>query len=116
MTRRNLTVGRRNARRPLLESLEDRQLLTASLQPISNLVVPAQQGYTQPLEAAGFTTGPQTFTVTSSNPDVAASIAQGPFWTIPVQYTDPGHPTHNFTGLFPAMCRMEIARDASVLG
>jgi ribulose-5-phosphate 4-epimerase/fuculose-1-phosphate aldolase len=24
--------------------------------------------------------------------------------------------THNFTGLFPAMCRMEIARDASVLG
>jgi hypothetical protein len=46
MTCRNLTVGRRNTRRPLLESLEDRQLLTASLQPISDLVVPTQQGYT----------------------------------------------------------------------
>ena len=86
------------ASQPLLEVLEDRQLLAASLQPISNLTVPSQQGYTVPLLAASGATDPQTYTVTSSNPDIAASIAQGPFWTVGVSYTDPKTPANNFTG------------------
>jgi cyclophilin family peptidyl-prolyl cis-trans isomerase len=81
----------------LWDTLEDRQLLTASLQPISNLTVPAQQGYTLPLNGSG-TTDAQTFTITSSNPDIAASIASGPFWTVNVQYTDPTTPSNNFSG------------------
>src|ERR1043166_2713003 len=77
-------AGPRPTRQPLLEVLEDRQLLTASLAPISNLTIPPQQGYTQPLNGSG-TTNAQTFTVTSSNPDIVASIGQGPFWTINVR-------------------------------
>ena len=76
-------AGRRSSRQPLLEVLEDRQLM-ASLQSISNVTVPSLQGYTQPLLAASGFTDPQTFTVTSSNPAIAASIAQGQFWTINV--------------------------------
>jgi cyclophilin family peptidyl-prolyl cis-trans isomerase len=90
-------IGRRSSRQPLLEVLEDRQLLTASLAPISNLSVPAQQGYTLPLDGTG-TTDPQTFTVTSSNPDVAASIASGDFWTLNVTYTDPTNSANDFSG------------------
>ncbi len=40
----------------------------------------------------------QTFTVTSSNPDIAASIAQGPFWSVGVSYTDPSNSSDDFTG------------------
>ncbi len=90
--------GRRSSQQPSLEVLEDRQLLTATLQAISNLSVPAQQGYTVPLLAATGATNPQTFTVTSSNPDIAASIIQGQYWTIGVSYTDPVTPANSFTG------------------
>ncbi len=90
--------GRRLSQQPQFEALEDRQLLAATLQSISNLTVPAQQGYTQPLLAATGQTTPQTFTVTSSNPDIAASIIQGQFWTLGVSYTDPNTPANSFTG------------------
>ena len=90
--------GRRSSQQPQLEVLEDRQLLTATLQAIPNLQVPAQQGYTVPLLADTGATNPQTFTVTSSNPDIAASIIQGQFWTLGVSYTDPATPANNFTG------------------
>src|SRR5262249_58940509 len=90
--------GARPPTRPLMwETLEDRQFLTASLQPISNLTVPAQQGYTLPLNGSA-TTDAQTFTVTSSNPDIVASVPPGPFWTINVQYTDASNPANNFSG------------------
>jgi cyclophilin family peptidyl-prolyl cis-trans isomerase len=90
--------GRRSSQQPHIELLEDRQLLTATLQSIPNLSVPAQQGYTQPLLAATGATNPQTFTVTSSNPDIAASIIQGQFWTLGINYTDPTTPSNSFTG------------------
>jgi cyclophilin family peptidyl-prolyl cis-trans isomerase len=89
---------RRSSQQPNFEALEDRQLLTASLQAIQPLQVPAQQGYTQPLLANTGATEPQTFTVTSSNPDIAASIIQGQYWTLGVSYTDPVTPTNSFTG------------------
>lgn len=89
-------AARRSARRPIVESLEGRPLM-ASLAPISNLTVPAQQGYTVPLDGSG-TTDAQTFTVTSSNPDIAANIVSGPFWTVDVQYTDPSNSANDFSG------------------
>src|ERR1700678_316800 len=95
----NSRPAHRTRRQPLLEVLEDRRLLTsATLQPIANATVPSQQGTTIPLLAASGATDPQTFTVTSSNPDIAASIAQGPFWNVGVSYTDPTNAANSFTG------------------
>jgi len=88
----------RSRRRPLLEALEERQLLTASLQVIAPITVPALQGYTVPLLANPGATDPQAFTVSSSNPDIAVSIAQGPFWTIGVANTDSSNPSQSFSG------------------
>ncbi len=85
--------GRRSARQPIIEVLEDRRLL-ASLQPISNITVPTTQGYVQPILAATSYTDPQTFTVTSSNPDIVASVINGPFWTVNVNYAG----TNPFSG------------------
>src|SRR5579883_930860 len=87
------------ARRPQPEILEDRRLLTAALAAIPNVTVPAQEGYTLPLDGSG-TTDAQNFTVTltSGSPAITASIAQGPFWTINTQYTDPTNMNNSFTG------------------
>jgi cyclophilin family peptidyl-prolyl cis-trans isomerase len=90
-------VGRRWTRNPLVESLEERQLLTSSLAPIQNQTVPAQQGLPIPLNGSG-TTDNQSFTVTSSNPDIPASIVNGPIWTVNVQYTNTTDPTKSFSG------------------
>ena len=97
--REGVAPRRRRDRQPRTEILEDRRLLTASLQPIANLSVPAQQGYTLPLNGSG-TTDDQTFTITqiSGSPDIAASVAQGPFWTINAQYTDPTNSANDFSG------------------
>ena len=72
---------------PLVEVLEGRQLLTASLAPIANVTVPAQLGYQLPLDGSGNTDPSQTFTATSSNPDIKVSVAQGQFWTVTVSHT-----------------------------
>jgi len=97
----NSRPAHRTRRKPLLEVLEDRRLLagtTATLQPIASVTVPAQQGTTIPLLAASGATDAQTYTVTSSNPNVAASIAQGPFWNVGVSYTDPTNAANDFSG------------------
>jgi cyclophilin family peptidyl-prolyl cis-trans isomerase len=91
--------GRRSRRKPLVEVLEDRRLLTsATLQPLANLSVPSLQGTTVPLLAANGATDAQTYSVTSNNPDIAASVATGPFWSLGVKYTDSSDPSTNFTG------------------
>ncbi len=71
---------------PLVEVLEGRQLLTASLAPISNITVPALLGYQLALDGSG-TSDAQTFTATSSNPDIKVSVAQGQFWTVTVSHS-----------------------------
>jgi cyclophilin family peptidyl-prolyl cis-trans isomerase len=82
-----------------VEFLEDRQLLaSASIQPIANLSVPSLQGYTLPLLADSNQTDAQTYTVTSSNPEVAATVATGPFWNVGVNYTDPSNSANDFKG------------------
>src|SRR5271157_5560952 len=86
-------------RQPLVEVLEGRKLLTASLAPITNFTVPAGQGYQLPLDGSG-TSDPQTFTVTPpSNPDIKVSVApqvssatpqtanQPQYWTITVSHS-----------------------------
>jgi cyclophilin family peptidyl-prolyl cis-trans isomerase len=103
LTKRRAPLAKSRTRRPPSrklepELLEDRQLLTASLQPIANISVPALQGYTVPLLSSSTGTDPQTFVVTSSNPDIAVTSAQGEFWTIDVSYTDPTTPANSFTG------------------
>ena len=72
--------------RPLVESLENRRLLTASLASISNVSVPAQLGYQLALDGSGSNAPSQTFTATSSNPDIPVSVAQGPYWTVTVSH------------------------------
>jgi cyclophilin family peptidyl-prolyl cis-trans isomerase len=107
---------RRHAiRQPLVEILEDRQLLTASLQTIAPQTVAVQQGDVVPLLAQSSTTDPQTFTVTSSQPDILASVIQGPFWNVGVSYIDPvTGSTDSFTGtltfqLFPQYAPNTVA-------
>jgi hypothetical protein len=72
--------------------------MTVSLQPIANLTVPALQGYTVPLLASPTTIDSQDYLVTSSNPDIAATVAPQEFWTVSVSYTDPITPANSFTG------------------
>ena len=79
--------SKHSRRQPLVEVLEGRQLLTASLAPIANVTVPAQLGYQLPLDGSGTTDPSQTFTATSSNPDIKVSVAQGQFWTLTVSHT-----------------------------
>src|SRR4029077_17638644 len=73
----------RSRRRPLVEVLENRELMTASLAAITNFTLPAQLGYQLPLNPSSSTPpAKQTFTATSSNPNIKVSVAQGQFWTL----------------------------------
>ena len=79
--------SKHSGRQPLVEVLEGRQLLTASLATITPLTVPALLGYQLPLQpVTGSTVSNQTFTATSSNPDITVSVAQGQFWTVTVSH------------------------------
>jgi cyclophilin family peptidyl-prolyl cis-trans isomerase len=82
-------IAGRSRRRLLLEVLEGRQLLAtgASLAPISNITVPALLSYQVTLDGTGTTDPSQTFTATSSNPDIKVSAATGPYWTFTVNHT-----------------------------
>ncbi len=79
------------------ECLEDRRLLAASLASIPNVSVPSLQGLTLPLDGSG-TPDAQTFSATSSNPDIAVSIASTTFWNVGVSYTDPLNSNNSFSG------------------
>ncbi|MBX6315127.1 MAG: peptidylprolyl isomerase, partial [Isosphaeraceae bacterium] len=77
----------RRSRRPGVEPLEGRHLLAASLAPIGNISVPTTLGYQLPVQGGAT---PQTYTVTSDNPMVKASVAQGKFLTIGVSHASSG--------------------------
>jgi cyclophilin family peptidyl-prolyl cis-trans isomerase len=81
--------------RPGLESLEGRQLL-ATLGPIADVNSAAGLGYQLPLE--GGNGGPQTYSVTSSNPNVIVTPAQGQFWTVAVSHESSGPGDPSFVG------------------
>src|SRR5690348_816232 len=76
--RRNQLLG--------IECLEDR-MVPATLAPISTVTVPATLGYQVPLNGSNPTNAPQTFSVTSSNPDIPATVATGEFLTLNITHT-----------------------------
>ena len=84
--------------RPVLESLEGRQLLTASLAPIAPVTVNQYLGYQVPLDGSGSNASTQTYTVTSSNPDITATVAQGQFLTMNVSHASSGPNDPAFSG------------------
>ena len=79
------------SRRFQLERLEGRELLAASLAAVSPVTVPQSLGYQVALNGSA-STNPQTYTVTSSNPDVPATVASGKFWTLNISHTSSGQP------------------------
>jgi cyclophilin family peptidyl-prolyl cis-trans isomerase len=89
----------RRGRRPHVESLEGRTLLSAALATLPNISVPSQEGYQVPLDASASGAPSATFTVSSTNPDIKATVAQGPFLTFTVSHTpasgNPSDPTIN---------------------
>ena len=108
--------------RPCAEALDSRCLLTASLAPIAAQAAPSLQGLAVPLDGSG-TTDAQTFTVTSSNPDIAATAATGPFWTMTLSHTGSiGHGTDvSFTGsivfqLFNDLTPMTVSEFETFIG
>lgn len=85
------------ARRPGFDPLEGRALLAAALAPIANITVPAALGFQVPLNGAGGGAS-QSYTVSSSNPDVKTTIAKGQFLTVNVTHTSSGANDPAFTG------------------
>ncbi len=87
--------GDRRAARPRVENLEGRALM-ASLAPISNVTAPTTLGFQLPLDGGAL--GPQTYTVSSSNGAVGATVAKGNFLTIGVSHTSSGANDPAFVG------------------
>lgn len=80
------------------DPLEGRALMAAALAPIANITVPAALGYQVPLNGTGGGAS-QTYTVTSSNSDVKATVAKGDFLTFNVTHTSSGQSgDQSFTG------------------
>ncbi|WP_406693370.1 peptidylprolyl isomerase [Singulisphaera sp. Ch08] len=77
-------AGRRH--RPQIDSLEERQLLTAALASLPDVSVSANLGTQVSLDGSASGATSQNFTVTSSNPDIPASIAVGKFLTLTVTH------------------------------
>src|SRR5262245_60007250 len=80
---RSKSVARPSRRtcRPGLEGLEGRQLLAAWLGAIPTVTVPAYLGYQVALNGSG-AGAPETFTASSSNPNVKVTVAKGHFITL----------------------------------
>lgn len=68
--------------------------MVASIGSIANVTVPQSLGYQVAIDGSASGAPSQTFSVTSSNPDIKVAIAQGPFVTFTVSHTPAsGHPT-----------------------
>jgi cyclophilin family peptidyl-prolyl cis-trans isomerase len=65
-------------------------MLTASLAPIAAITAPAALGYQVPLNGSGSGAISQSYTASSSNPDVKVTVATGQFLTIHVTHTSSG--------------------------
>jgi cyclophilin family peptidyl-prolyl cis-trans isomerase len=85
----------RRALRPTLEGLESRQLLAATIAPISTILSPTTVG--EQLPVFGGTTD-QTFTVSSDNALVPVTVTQGKFMTINVTHVSSGANDPAFSG------------------
>ncbi len=81
-----------------IEPLESRALMTASLAALPNITSPANLGYQVPLNGDLGGSSSQNFTVSSSNPAVKATIAQGKFVTLNVNHASGGANDPAFSG------------------
>ena len=84
--------------RPELECLEIRLVLNGSLAPLPNISVPDFLGYQVALDGSGSNESTQNFSVTSSNPDIKATVGQGQFVTYNVSHTSSGPGDPAFSG------------------
>lgn len=82
--------------KPRIETLEDRRVPAASLNPIANLSIAPGQGFQIPLETTN--TDNQTYSVTSSNPEIKATVSTGEFMTINVTHASSGPNDPAFQG------------------
>jgi cyclophilin family peptidyl-prolyl cis-trans isomerase len=73
-------------------------LLAASLAPLPAVTVNQYLGYQVPLDGSGSNAASQTYTVTSSNPDITATVAQGQFLTMNVSHASSGPNDPAFSG------------------
>jgi cyclophilin family peptidyl-prolyl cis-trans isomerase len=62
-------------------------VLNASLAPLANISVPLYEGYQVALDGSQSNAPTQNYTVTSSNPDIPATVAQGQFVTYNISHT-----------------------------
>jgi cyclophilin family peptidyl-prolyl cis-trans isomerase len=72
--------------------------MNASLAPLSDISVLQYQGDQVVLDGSGSGAPKQTFAVASSNPDIAASVAQGQFLTMSVSHASSGTGDPAFSG------------------
>ncbi len=98
-------------RKLVLDPLEGRALMAAALAPIANITAPAALGYQVPLDGTGGGAS-QTYTVTSSNPDVKATIAQGEFLTLNVNHVSSGASDPAFSGSLTFQLFSDVAPTA----
>lgn len=110
--RRSTPDRNRRHRRPQVESLEGRALL-ATLAPVGPQTVPAGLGLQVPLD--GGAGNPQNYSVTSDNPEISATIAQGNFLTIEVSHESSGANDPSFVGemtfqLFEDLTPMTVSK------
>ena len=101
--------------RPAVESLEGRQLLTASLAPLPNITVGDYLGYQVPLDGSGSNAASQTYSVTSSNPDITATVAQGQFLTMNVSHASSGTGDPAFSGTIVIQLFNDLVPSTSTL-
>jgi hypothetical protein len=73
-------------------------VLDAALAPLSNLSVLQYEGSQVVLDGSASGAARQTYTVTSSNPDIGVSVAQGQFLTMNVSHTSSGAGDPSFSG------------------
>ena len=83
---------------PVLEALEGRLVLNAALASLPDISAPAFQGYQVVLDGSASNAPLQTFTATSSNPGIKATVAQGQFLTMNVTHQSSGAGDPAFNG------------------
>lgn len=90
-------VASRGRWKPAVEAMESRHLLAASINTLAAVSSPANLGVQVPIDGSAAVSA-QTFTVTSSNPDVVATVARGRFLTVGVTHDSSGGTDRGFAG------------------
>jgi len=90
-------------------------LLAASLAPLPNITVGEFLGYQVPLDGSGSNAPNQTYTVTSSNPDITATVTQGQFLSMNVSHASSGANDPAFSGTIVIQLFNDLVPSTSTL-